>query len=263
MHNASHPAVLQQVAAPQPRLLVLLAWFVAVSWMPGLSFRALALWPPFSVFDWQHRTACLLPLLAAQVALTFGCVILLSSKYPSAIWIPRRSGRPRFLWFLLILLPLLIFHLCNCLMQLQAISDAAKFGSRAQSTEYLASLFSQEWRPVADLPTRVDLVYASVTTFLAPVVEETLFTGFLLNAISKPCGFIAAALGVALCFTFMHAFKVGVGVILIPLFFASLTYSAIRIWCGSLLLAMLAHCAVNGVIFIPKWVVAAIYLGRV
>jgi membrane protease YdiL (CAAX protease family) len=148
-------------------------------------------------------------------------------------------------------------------MQLQAISDAARFGSRAQSTEYLASLFSQEWRPVADLPTRMDFVYASVMTFLAPVVEEALFTGFLLNAIAKPCGFIVAALGVALCFTFTHTLKVGVGVILIPLFFASLTYLAIRIWCGSLLLAMLAHCAINGVIFIPKWAVAASYLSRV
>jgi membrane protease YdiL (CAAX protease family) len=148
-------------------------------------------------------------------------------------------------------------------MQLQAISDAAGYGSRAQSTAYLASLFSQEWRPVADLPIRIDFVYASVMTFLAPVVEEALFTGFLLNAIAKPCGFIAAALGVALCFTFMHTFKVSVGVFLIPLFFASLTYSAIRIWCGSLLLPMLAHCAINGVIFIPKWVVAASYWSRV
>ena len=242
---------------------MLLAWFVAVSWLPGLSFRALTLWPPASVFAWQYRTACLVALLVAQVALTFGCVILLSRKYAGAIWIPPPSGQRRFLWFLLILLPLLVFHLRNCLMQLQAISDAARFGSRAQSTEYLASLFSQEWRPVADLPTRMDLVYASVMTFVAPIVEETLFTGFLLNAIAKPCGFMAAALGVAFCFAFAHTFKAGVGVILIPLVFASLTYSAIRIWCGSLLLAVLAHCAINGVIFIPKWVIAASYLGPV
>ena len=96
-------------------------------------------------------------------------------------------------------------------------------------------------------------------TFVAPVLEETLFTGFLLNAIARPYGFVAAALGVSLCFTFSHTFKFGVGVILIPLAVASLTYSVIRIWCGSLLLAVLAHCTINGVIFIPKWVVATIY----
>jgi membrane protease YdiL (CAAX protease family) len=147
-------------------------------------------------------------------------------------------------------------------MQLQAASDATAFPSGGQNRDYIALLFSREWQPVADGPTPTDLAYASIMTLVAPVLEETLFTGFLLNAIAKPHGFVAAALGVSLCFTFVHAFKIGVGVFLIPLALAGLTYAVIRIWCGSLLLAVLAHCTINVVIFIPKWVIATIYFSR-
>ena len=144
----------------------------------------------------------------------------------------------------------------------QAISDAAAYPSRAKSTECLAFLFTQQWQPVADGPTGADLAYASTMAFAAPVLEETLFTGFLLNGIARLYGFVPACLGVAVCFTAWHTFKLGITVILIPLFFAGLTYAMIRVWSGSLLLAVLAHCTINGVIFIPKWVVAAIYFSR-
>jgi membrane protease YdiL (CAAX protease family) len=263
VRSIPHPAVVQQVSASQPRLVVLLAWLVAVEWLPSLTSRALRLWPSCYAFQAQHRTAWLIAWLFVQVILTFGCAVLLIRQYADAVWIPRPLGRQRFRRFLLVLLPMLVFQLSFSSIQLQAICDAATYPSRSQSTGFLASLFCHEWQPVADGPTQADLVYASVLNFVGPVLEETVFTGFLLNAIARRYGFIAGSFGVALCFSVWHTPRYGIDAILIPLFFASLTFSAIRVWCGSLLLAVMAHCMINGVIFIPKWTVAALYLGRV
>ena len=53
------------------------------------------------------------------------------------------------------------------------------------------------------------------------------------------------------------------GIRLVPLFFAGVTYVMVRFCSVSLSLAVLSHCVINAVIFLPKWVVAALYLGRV
>jgi membrane protease YdiL (CAAX protease family) len=95
-------------------------------------------------------------------------------------------------------------------------------------------------------------------SFAVPVLEEVVFTGSVVNAIAKPYGFVTAVVGVPMCFGLVHVFQFGVGRHLVPVFFAGVTYVAIRVFSGSLLLAVLAHCVVNAVILLPKWVVAVI-----
>jgi hypothetical protein len=51
-----HPIVVQQVSAPQPKLLMVILSFMVAAWLPtGLSYL-LMLWPPFSHLVTQHRS---------------------------------------------------------------------------------------------------------------------------------------------------------------------------------------------------------------
>ena len=220
-------------------------------------------WPLFLAFAQKQESACRITFLLIQVSLVFGGVVLLSRKYASALWVPQPLGRRPFSAFLLILLPMLLFHLVFCLLELRAIINSATFPQRTEATRMLASIYHQEWATTVSGTSGIEVVCESIMSFVAPVLEEVVFTGFVVNAIAKPYGFVAAALGAPLCFTLYHTLKFGVGVILIPLFFAGVTYSLVRICSGSLLLAVLAHCTVNAVIFLPKWVVAAIWFTRV
>jgi membrane protease YdiL (CAAX protease family) len=191
----------------------LLGWLVCIAWVPTWTVRAVMHWPSCARFAAQHWTAWRVSCLLVQVILNLACVMSLSRKHPSCIWIPRPEGRRPFAVLLLILLPLLLFHLCSCFRELQAIADAATLPHRTESTELIGSLLYSEWHTEANGPNRTDFLYASIMTFIAPVAEEFLFNGFLLNVIAKAYGFVAAVLAVPLCFTFWHALKYGVGVI--------------------------------------------------
>jgi membrane protease YdiL (CAAX protease family) len=126
----------------------------------------------------------------------------------------------------------------------------------------LASIYQNYWDEAAAGTSPVAIACASVRTLAMPLVEEVVLTGLLTNAIARRYGFAAAAVGVPLCFTLGHVHRVGIDISLVPLFFASVTYVMVRLCSGSLSLAVLSHSVINAVVFLPKWVVAALYLGR-
>lgn len=201
VRSIPHPAVVEQISAPQPGLVVLLVWLFAASWAPTLSLRTLMLWPAFKALAWQHWTACTIAFLAAQVSFIFGCLMFLSRKYASAIWLPRQSRHRDVSVFVLILLPLVMFHIYFCFLELKAVVGAARLPDCAKGTELLGSLFFGEWHNDAAGPRPMDLIYASVMAFVAPVLEEVVFTGLLLNAIARCSRLLAAALG---CSIMLH-----------------------------------------------------------
>ena len=259
MHILAHPNVVQQVSAQQPNLTVLLVCLVVPGQLPGMLSHC-------RIFDSvaeHHYSAFRIGVLLVQLGLTFGVVMFLRSRYSSAIWTARQPGRPRFLLFVAILLPLFLFHLFHTLRAVQTMLVCARLPDQAQAAQWLASIYHQAWDREGVGTYLGALVSASVTSlFLAPVLEEPVLSGFVVNVIAKRYGFIAAAVGAALGFALMHAFKVGLGVQLLPLFFAGLSYATIRICTGSLLLAVLGHCTINGLVSIPQWVIAALCFAR-
>jgi membrane protease YdiL (CAAX protease family) len=95
-------------------------------------------------------------------------------------------------------------------------------------------------------------------TIIFPVLEETLFSGFLANRLAARFGTCAALLVTALLFTVGHVPVYGLGINALHLFFAGLTYVAIRFQSGSLILSVISHMFINAVIMLPKLWIAMI-----
>ena len=249
-----------RVSAPQPRLAIVLA-SLAVPYVPGLVAYGLRCWPRFWTFTANHNGAYYVGLLIAQMALALGVVVVLSMRYRSALWSDECLGCRQVVVALIILLPLLLFHLFHCLTQVHYIISLRP--ADAQGVQRLASFYQYEWDAVAAGTSPAAIACASIRTLAGPLLEEVVLTGLLMNAIARRYGIAAAVLVVPVCFTFGHVLNVGINGTLIVLFFAGITYAMVRVCSGSLLLAVLGHSMINAVIFIPKWLVAALYLARV
>lgn len=136
-------------------------------------------------------------------------------------------------------------------------------GFGVEGTKTLASIHHDVWGSLAYGSSLAGVVCSSVMSFAGPVLEEVVFTGFVVNAIAKPYGFVVAVVSAPACFALVHGFQFGVGLHLVPLFFAGVTYAVIRLCSGSLLLAVFGHWTINAVIFLPKWVVAVMHFTHV
>jgi len=263
VRNVPHPVVTAQVSAPQPGLATLLVGLAAPAYLPGLLAYGLMRWRPFWLFTAKHNDGFYIAQLIAQLILGFGVIVLLSRRYSSAIWTRERLARPQLLAALVVLLPLLLFHASHCFSQIHYALSCLPRSGRTADVGMLASFYQYEWDESASGTSPAAIACASVSALAAPLLEELVLTGFLTNAIARRYGFAAAAVGVPLCFTLGHVHQVGIDIRLVPLFFAGVTYVMVRFCSGSLSLAVLSHCVINAVIFLPKWVVAALYLGRV
>lgn len=240
----------------------MLAGLAVPAYLPGLVACGLMRWRPFWSFTARHNDGFYIALLSAYLVLGFGVVVLLSARYSSAIWARERLARPQLLVALVVLLPLLLFHASHCLSQIQYALSYSPRSGRAEDVRMLAFIYQGYWDEAASGTSPVAIACASVRSLAGPLVEEVVLTGFLANAIARRYGFAVAAVGVPLCFTLSHFPRVGTDIRLIPLFFASVTYVMVRLCSGSLSLAVLSHCLINALIFLPKWIVAALYLGR-
>jgi membrane protease YdiL (CAAX protease family) len=81
--------------------------------------------------------------------------------------------------------------------------------------------------------------------FLSPLVEETMFRGFLLAAATVYFGRWGAALLTTVGFVMMHYNVLGSPIASTSIFFFSLIATWLRLWSGSLLPAFAAHIAAN------------------
>jgi membrane protease YdiL (CAAX protease family) len=254
-----HSAVLQQISAPQPRLVVILLCFGVPCWLPTLLVYALKRWPAFWTFACEHDTIYIVGFFLVQLSLVCGGVAFLSKKYRSAVWTPQPSWRPGTMIPLLLLLPLFLLYLSRDVRGIRGMIGLSTYGM--EGAKALASAHHVVWSRLAYGPSLAGVLCNSVMAFVAPILEDLVFTGFVMNAISKRYGFIAAVLGASTCFAFVHVTQFGVGEHLILLFFDGMTRALIRVFSGSLLLAVFGHWTINAVIFLPKWVLAVIHFG--
>jgi membrane protease YdiL (CAAX protease family) len=237
-------------------VLVLLCLFVP-GWLPTLLTHMLMLWPMFSNFASEHDAAYRVAFFFVQSVLATSAFVLLSKRYKTALWVPQPSWHRGIVAFIIILLPLLLFHLSACVRGIQATIALLRFG--IAGTQALDSIFNEVWSLLAYGPSPEGVFCSPILFVVVPPLEEVVFTGFVVNVISKRYGLTAAVIGASACFALVHAVQFGIGVHLISLFFAGMTYAMIRIFSGSLLLAVVGHWIINAVIFLPKWVLAVIH----
>jgi len=93
----------------------------------------------------------------------------------------------------------------------------------------------------------VVMLFLSLATLWAPIVEETLFRGALYRHMRARHGAFVCAMGTALLFAFMHSYG---PLMVAPLIALGFTFAMIREWRGSLLGAITAHCLHNSTIMV-------------
>jgi membrane protease YdiL (CAAX protease family) len=255
-----HPVVLQQITAPQPRLWITFLCLFVPNWLPTSLAHALMLWPVLSTFASEHDAGYRVTFFLVQLSLICGAVVFASRSHTAAAWTPQPSWGRGIAISVLTLLPLFLYHLSSSVQGIQATIALSSFGGEARET--LSSIHDETWGRLAYGSSLAGVVCSSVMSFTAPVLEELVFTGFVLNATAKQYGFVVAVVSTSACFALVHVFQFGVGQHLALLFFAGLTYAGIRVLSGSLLLAVFGHCTINVVIFLPKWAIAVLHFSR-
>jgi membrane protease YdiL (CAAX protease family) len=134
---------------------------------------------------------------------------------------------------------------------------------QAQLIERILEWPQQIWVPFGFGTDGIGIVLASCAALAAPFVEEPLFRGYLLNALSKAIPLWGAVVASSLVFSATHL-SVTTNVRQLTLLFASgMAYGAIRILSGRWQAAALAHLAVNLASMVPKWVIAYLADGLV
>lgn len=103
--------------------------------------------------------------------------------------------------------------------------------------------------PVLEMVQNADvltlILFLSLATIWAPVVEETLFRGAIYRHMRGRMGILLAGVFSALLFAFMHSY----GPLMTgPLIALGFTFAMIREWRGSLIGAVVAHCLHNSTV---------------
>jgi membrane protease YdiL (CAAX protease family) len=103
--------------------------------------------------------------------------------------------------------------------------------------------------PMLDLVANGDalviVLFLSLATVWAPIVEETLFRGAVYRHMRARHGALLCAIATALLFAFMHSYG---PLLTAPLIALGFTFAMIREWRGSLIGAITAHCLHNATI---------------
>ncbi len=215
----------------------------------------------FSTFVSEHDAVYRLTFFFVQSGLVCGAILVVGTRYKSALWTPQPSWKRSIAISVLIALPMFLYHLSSSVSAIQGVTAISSLGNEGRDA--IASVYDEAWNRLAYGSSAAGVVCSSVLSFVAPVLEEIVFTGFVVNLIAKPCGFVAAVVGAPACFALMHVFQFGIGLHLIPLFLAGVTYASIRVCSGSLLLAVFGHWMINTVIFLPKWFIAVMHFSQV
>lgn len=121
----------------------------------------------------------------------------------------------------------------------------------------------QIWAPFGFGADGIGMVLASCAALAAPFVEEPLFRGYLLNALTKAMPLWGAVVASSLVFSATHLSVTTDVRQLAKLFAAGMAYGAIRILSGRWQAAALAHLAVNLAVMVPKWFIAYLAAGLV
>ncbi len=260
MRGISHTITTAQALVSQPSLLTVFFCWMVPSHVPRLLTVALVKWPTFVALASTHGTAYRVGFFLVQLALLSIVIVLISSRYRTALWSPQPAFAGRqVLLSLLVLLPLLAYHFWDSVSAIHAVAQIARMGP--EGAALMKSVFFNVWGNLPYGASMSGIMCYSLLMFLGPVGEEMIFSGLLINRIGRWFGFVGGVLGAAACFCLVHAIPFGWDIHLAGLFLAGLTYGTLRVVTGSLWTAILGHWLINAMICVPKWMVAVYHFG--
>jgi membrane protease YdiL (CAAX protease family) len=261
MPATPHPNTLRQVEAPQPNVLVPLLCLLAAAQLPRAIDWVLTKWPAYKEWTPDHYSTFLVAFFAVGLCLEIAALVFLLSRWGLAIRSPKPAERLNLncLW---VLWPLLIYHFVNVTRMAFAALKGFSHAPEADYVRELARAHEEIWGRLAFGPSLAGVTCLSINAFTTPILEEIVFSGFVVNFGLKKLGAVAAILLSGVTFTLIHIFAFGFGLHLIPLFWAGLTYATLRVYGGSVWLALLAHWIINAAVFLPKWMVAILHFSN-
>ena len=255
-----HPNTLRQIEAPQPNVLIPLLCVLLAAQLPHAIDWMLVKWAAYADWSSANYSGYLIGFFAVSLCLDIGFPIFLFKRHGTAIR-PPKPAEPLRLACLWVLMPLLIYHVIDVINMAGALHSFSR-APEADSIRELASTHEEIWGRLAFGSSLTGIILVSITAFTSPILEELVFSGFVINFGLKRFGAIAAIALSAALFSLSHAFQYGFVIGLIPVFWAGATYGALRVFGGSVWLAVIAHWTINTIIFIPKWMVAIMHFSK-
>lgn len=256
----SKKEIISQIDEKQPLLaIVILGWAFPSILLTQLA-KLLLFIPYLLELAQKHDAIYANSFFVIQLlgTLFFICYFL---RYSSALHTKSSSFKDlnkKLLLMILILLPVLIWHGHNChrfISTLSEITSAVSQGviGASEYKVFIHSINTEVWGQLAYGDDLYGMIFSSILSFIAPILEELTFTGFIMNKLSKRFNIIFCILATSTLFMSIHFFQFGIKPQLLVLFWYSATYIFIRLKTGSVYFSIGAHMIVNILIFVPKW----------
>ena len=254
-----HPAIQEQTYAPQPDLAWLLAGYILMA--KGLTWLCIALmhWSVFVRFAKTHFVEYTATFYTVQMGIALWFALHFITRFRPALWTSAKRGLIYLIGSICLLLPLLAWHLHTVGLVhniFEIIITIPTFSGRRQA---LTAVYYTIWNPLTADTSLVSIIFVSISSFVLPVYEEMIFSGFVANRLAARFGTMAAVSVTPFCFAIAHIPRFGFDVQLVLLGCAGTAYVLIRFWTGSILYPILAHLLVNFAVFLSKWWVAYAY----
>ncbi len=257
----------KQANEPQPNifLLILIYYFVAYFLHDAISL--LMKINSFAAFCSNNHVLYLSTFFILQCTFILLSVIFLISKYRISLgllW--NRTGARRLLYAIIVLLPLLYWHFSSLvgLIVLLRQTLALKYDANEWNA-IISSAHMDCWSELGYGDSLHGVIYFSLLSCLfAPVFEEIMISGFLVNYICKKKNTYWALATAPIFFAALHipAFGFGFGSHLLFLLWAGYSYVIIRFLTGNIIFCICAHTLVNIIVSLPKWIVAILYFSK-
>ena len=250
-----HPVVQQQIAAPQPKFLPWVSAAAVMSWLATSidGFLGVII-ASYVALVKAHPIFYRIAFFSAQLLTAVAVALYLSRKYREALWVPNVSLAEKKVGIFLILLPALSFYTYRLIVAYTAMQRMGELhGKRG-----IIALFEAVWSDLPSGSSWSGIIPYSILGVIVPLVETVLFSGLLANMVAKRAGALTAVVVVAFISVAWHIPAFGMTDQSILLFFTVVTYTTARFYSGSLKTAVIAHVAVNVLIFLPKWILAVV-----
>ena len=252
--------ILTQINEKQPSLaIVIFAWaFQAI--LLNQILKLLFNIPNIVEWAQKHEDIYTISFFVIQLfgILFFICYFL---KYSSALHTRPSSFKHltnKLLLMLLIMLPVLIWHGYRChrfFSNMIEMTSAVTHGviGVSEYKDLIHYINTEVWGQLAYGNGSYGMVFSSILSFTAPILEELTFTGFIMNKLSKHFNIFFGIIATSALFMSSHIIQFGMSLQLLILFWYGVTYIFIRLKTGSVYFSIMAHLVVNFLIFVPKW----------
>ena len=211
----------------------------------------------FYAWTRAHHDLYVAGFYALQLLMNAGLVMWLVRRYSAALFAPRPTSDWRvYLAVVAIALPFLLYEGSKVLRHSSAVISLATL-----KPENVEGMMSQVWGAMVGGYTIWHVAYATTAIFVVVALEEIVFTGLILNRLSRRLWLGVAMVACAMLFAAAHFFSIMTYVTenLPKLLWLSLTSQAIRLVSGRLELSIACHVVANMLVSTPKWVLAYIY----